>query len=163
MTSSGLMDIVEISPHMNAEEYVEILEEVLKPSARQIYPEEQYPIIKIAQDNSAVHTSRMVQAWFEANPDFEQLPWPAKSPDLNPIENVWAKMIESWIAGELRTKEALRNHVHQVWDELTLRPNYTENLVTSMPRRLQLVIQNDGFWIPEDVGDIRKRGRLPAA
>lgn len=69
MTSSRLMDIVEITPHTDAEEYVEILKETLKPSARQIYPEEQYPIIKIAQDNSAVHTSRMVQLWFQANPN----------------------------------------------------------------------------------------------
>lgn len=78
MSVLGLMDIIEITPHMNAEEYVEILEEVLKPRARLIYPEDQYPNITIAQDNSAVHTSRMVRAWFEANPDFKLLPCPAK-------------------------------------------------------------------------------------
>lgn len=148
MTSRGLMDIVEISPRMNAEEYIEILEETLKPSARRMYPEEEYPIIKVVHDNSGVHTSRLVQAWFTQNPDFQQIPWPAKSPDLNVIENVWAAMKLSWISGQLRTREALRNHVHQVWNELSMRLNYTQNLVNSMHRRLELVLQNNGYCIP---------------
>ena len=148
MSSRGLLRLQEISPRMDAEEYVEILEEVLKPSARQIFPEEEFPTIKIVQDNSGVHSSRLVQAWFDVNPDFERIPWPAKSPDLNVIENVWAKMKTSWIAGQLRTKEALRIHVHNVWNELSLEPNFTRNLVNSMQRRLQLVLESNGFWIP---------------
>ncbi|KYN10229.1 hypothetical protein ALC57_17644, partial [Trachymyrmex cornetzi] len=72
----------------------------------------------------------------------------ASSPDLNSIENVWAHMQSSWISDQLRTREALRNHVHQVWNQLSLQPNYTENLINSMRRRLQLVINNDGYWMP---------------
>jgi transposase len=148
MTSNGLLALQEISPRMDAEEYVEILQEVLKLNIRRIYPEEQYPVVKIVQDNSAVHTSRLVQAWFDENPDIQKIRWPAKSPDLNPIENVWGQMTLSWRAGELRTREALRNHVHQVWQQLSQRQNYTQNLVNSMPRRLQQVRDNDGYWIP---------------
>jgi len=71
MSARGLLDLIEISPRMDAEEYVEILEEVLKLGIRRIFPEEQFPIVKIVQNNSAVHTSRLVQAWFDANPDIQ--------------------------------------------------------------------------------------------
>lgn len=59
-TSSGLIELREITPRMDAEEYVAILEEILKPCIRRIYPEEQFPTVKIVQDNSAVHTSSTV-------------------------------------------------------------------------------------------------------
>jgi len=55
MSARELLDLIEISTRMDAEEYVEILVEVLKPGIRRIFPEEQFPIVKIVQDNSAVH------------------------------------------------------------------------------------------------------------
>jgi len=72
MSTRELLDLIEISTKMDAEEYVEILEEVLKPGIRRIFPE-QFPIVKIVQDNSVVHTSRLVQAWFDANRDIQQI------------------------------------------------------------------------------------------
>ena len=40
------------------------------------------------QDNAPVHTSKFLKTFFKEN-DIELLPWPANSPDLNPIENIW--------------------------------------------------------------------------
>lgn len=71
MSFYGLLDLVEITPKMDATEYVKILEKVLKSSIRQVFPEEQYPVVKIVQDNSAAHTSTLVKAWFEVNPDIQ--------------------------------------------------------------------------------------------
>ncbi|GFW93026.1 transposable element Tcb1 transposase [Trichonephila clavipes] len=40
------------------------------------------------QDNARPHVTRFVQRFF-VNHQIELLPWPARSPDLSPIENMW--------------------------------------------------------------------------
>jgi len=41
------------------------------------------------QDNAPVHTAHVVRDWL-AEQEFEVMAWPPYSPDLNPIENLWA-------------------------------------------------------------------------
>ncbi|GFS69269.1 transposable element Tcb1 transposase [Trichonephila clavipes] len=40
------------------------------------------------QDNSRPHVARIIQ-WLFVNHEIELLPWPARSPDLSLIENMW--------------------------------------------------------------------------
>ncbi|GFW17062.1 transposable element Tcb1 transposase [Trichonephila clavipes] len=40
------------------------------------------------QDNARPHVASIVQRFF-VNLQIELLPWPARSPDLSPIENMW--------------------------------------------------------------------------
>jgi hypothetical protein len=70
--------------------------------------------------------------------------WPGNSPDLNPIENVW-----SWMKMQLRSSKAknlkeLQREVTELWVLKLDYSQYLRNLVKSMPRRLQDVIDREG-------------------
>ena len=43
------------------------------------------------QDGASAHTAHSVRDWL-AEQDINVLPWCARSPDLNPIENIWSWM-----------------------------------------------------------------------
>ncbi|GFS57097.1 transposable element Tc3 transposase [Trichonephila clavipes] len=47
------------------------------------------------QDNARPHVARIVQRFF-VNQQIELLPWPARSSDLPPIENMWSMVAQRW-------------------------------------------------------------------
>ncbi|KAK9709380.1 DDE superfamily endonuclease [Popillia japonica] len=145
MSRAGPGQLTEISGRMDAEEYINILETVMVPSVQAVYGNE--PLIYI-QDNSAVHTSRLVRNWFGRHPQFTLLRWPAKSPDLNPIENLWGYIVREWddeVHDGIRHRNALFEHATNLWERYRYRPS-CQHLVDSMQRRLQETIANNGLW-----------------
>ena len=75
--------------------------------------------------------------------DFVVLDWPGNSPDLNPIENCWNLMKSKLKEYKFSNINQLREKLIQLWIEMPV--EYFTNLAESMPRRLKLVIEKDGW------------------
>ncbi|KAJ5280899.1 hypothetical protein N7478_006271 [Penicillium angulare] len=104
------------------------------------------------QDNAPVHTAYVVRDWLR-DQDFEVMVWPPHSPDLNPIENLWAllkaKIYE--LHAELHTMpdnddtlEYLVACAQEAWSEIDL--SILENLAITMPHRVKEIIDNKGWY-----------------
>ena len=76
----------------------------------------------------------------------EVLDWPSKGCDMNPIENIWANIVNVWENEGERTREQLRQHASREWEILRRKPRLVYEHVADMPRRLQSVIDSSGGW-----------------
>ncbi|GFW46928.1 transposable element Tcb1 transposase [Trichonephila clavipes] len=84
--------------------------------------------------------------WFFVNHQIELLPWPARSPDLSPIENMWSMVAQrlTQITPPADTPDQLWQHVEAVWSAVP--QEHIQSLFESMPRRVAAVISNNGGY-----------------
>lgn len=65
---------------------------------------------------------------------------------MNPIENCWGLIVNACEQGQERTRDQVVQHVMQEWEALRRNQATIYNLVSSMPKRLQEVIDAEGGW-----------------
>lgn len=65
---------------------------------------------------------------------------------MNPIENCWGNIVQSWNPGQERTSRELLNHTKEEWERFRRKPEVVYNTVASVPNRLQEVIEKQGGW-----------------
>ena len=100
-------------------------------------------------DNDPKHKAKSVQEWLNEQP-FEVLEWPAQSPDLNPIEHLWALLkrrlnqYETPPSGMLELWERIHFQFYFQFYEIT--ENECMRLYESMPRRIEAVLMAKGMW-----------------
>jgi hypothetical protein len=96
-------------------------------------------------DNDPKHTAKSVKDWLK-NQNFEDMVWPAQSPDLNPIEHLWFHVKKSLNQYELPATGMIElwERIQDVWNDIS--PEICSNLFESMPNRIQAVLAAKGKW-----------------
>ena len=70
------------------------------------------------QDGARCHTSRSTMNWLKENKIDVLSPWPARSPDLNVIELLWARMANNVSKRGATTSEELAAMVKDEWEKI---------------------------------------------
>ncbi|GMF25222.1 unnamed protein product [Phytophthora fragariaefolia] len=84
-SATGKTKLAVLFGRQNSDDYVYTLSEYLLPYAHLHYGTD----YTFQQDNASIRTSQRTKEFF-AEADVKVMEWPARSPDLNPIENLWA-------------------------------------------------------------------------
>ncbi|GFV62391.1 transposable element Tc3 transposase [Trichonephila clavipes] len=101
----------------------------------------------LMDDNARPHRARIVQEYLEDH-GLERMEWPARSPDLNPIEHLWDYLGREVAAlnPPPRSLHELKQGLLCVWSSLPI--PVSDNLINSMGNRCRQCIQVRGGHIP---------------
>lgn len=141
-SAAGVGHLTRIQGIMDQNVYKSILVNHARPSLKKLGTN------IFQQDNDPKHKANKIMDYLNSRRwPAELLEWPAQSPDLNPIENIWSFLDNKVRARATNpsSKEQFFIALEEEWKNLDA--DYLINLVKSMPRRCQSVVQAKGYWI----------------
>ncbi len=145
MSSAGVGPLCFLKSTVNAAIYQEILEHFMLPSADKLYRDADFIF---QQDLAPAHTAKGTKSWFN-NHGVTVLDWPANSPDLNPIDNLWGIVKRKMRDTRPNNADELKATVKETWASIP--PQQCHKLITSMPCRIEAVIKAKGaptkYWV----------------
>lgn len=142
-TAQGIGYLCRIDGNMDAELYCKILEEDFLETLE--YYDLDIIDVVFQHDNDPKHKARKTKEWLETN-GVEVLDWPAQSPDLNPIENLWSELER-----RLRKDDHIITNKDTLWEKIQTSWNNIETevctkLIETMPTRIDDVIKQKGGY-----------------
>lgn len=140
ISSNARTELVIVEGRLNATRYIEeILQDHVVRYAEFIGAES----FLLMQDNARAHSAQCVEQYlFDVG--IRKIQWPARSPDMNPIEHVW-DMLKRRVKRSLNPPQNLRElktALVAAWEEIPQMD--IKNIIHSMPDRMQAVIRARG-------------------
>ena len=127
INARGVGCISKVEGSLTGEVHIDVLADGLIPSRDMLGLPDGWIL---QQDNATCHTSRVVKQWLQ-DEGITSMEWPAQSPDLNPIENLW-DYVKSKVQQQNPTNvKELWNAVKTTWLHFPM--NNITNLINSMP------------------------------
>lgn len=139
-SAKGLTELHICEGSINSSYYCKILEDNLLPYIKEKF-KRQYTF---QQDNAPVHCSNMTKKFIKDH-NVKVMEWPSKSPDLNPMENLWGILAQSvYKAGKKQfdTKIQLKRAILKAWHQIDLK--MCTKLVEGMPTHCAEVVSKHG-------------------
>jgi hypothetical protein len=138
----GVGPLVALEGSQNQHTYKDLLEEYLIPEIRAA--KDYFDMdMTFMQDNAPCHKTKLISEFLALN-NVPVLDWPPQSPDLNPIENLWAiikrKRLKKF--GIPGTRDELIDQIFTIWDQIEL--ELCQKLLDSMENRLTETVRLRG-------------------
>ena len=124
-------DIVFVSMRLNSSACVSLLNEHLSL----FLASDEQPGLIFQQDNAPCHRALNTRRWLQDR-NIATMDWPSRSPDLNPIENLWGILVRAVYASgrQFSTIAELKAAIKAAWDAVD--PAVLKKLINSMKNRM---------------------------
>lgn len=143
ITSHGVGELLFIDGIMDSKVFLHTLKLGLMRTCRRfgLSP----PDIILQQDNDPKHTSKMTRQWLTEH-HLRVMDWPSCSPDMNPIENVWAHIKRRLYARISKPSniQELKAAILEEWYSTPV--EYVQTLYNGMPRRVGALKRAKGLF-----------------
>ena len=140
---SGPIRLVPVSGMMNSDKYIDIISKKVAPDLINTFPNGEGIF---QQDLAPCHTSKKSMKAFQ-DENIQVLQWPGNSPDVNPIENLWAIVKKRLRNHDCTCKDKLISAIIKIWYHDEELKNMCSILVDSMPQRVQCILKAKGGHI----------------
>ena len=136
VSEKGRTELHIFKENMMGELYKQILSDTILPGAQKILGSKPWTLL---QDSDPKHTSAVVRSFLDQHGTsyFSKDDWPAQSPDINIMEDVWAMLLDAINKQPPHTIRQLEAALKREWKKLP--QHKLSNAVNSMPARLAAV------------------------
>lgn len=139
---AGRSPLVVLRRTITGDGYREILSSHLLPWAEQLLGSSRTEWF-LQDDNATPHRCQAVQRFLETS-NIRRIDWPARSPDLNPIEHLWDELGRRVRERRPTSIAQLAIVLKEEWDAIP--QHKIRHLILSMPRRIREVLLTHGGY-----------------
>lgn len=131
--------MIQVEQTMDGKKY---RDDILEPVAIPFGLESVGPGFIFQDDNATPHRCGLVNTFHDQNMEYVHMEWPSKSPDLNPIEQMWDQLGRAISRCSIQRLRDLAPTVISEWDSIP--QTNVQRLIRSMRSRCEHVIAARG-------------------